>query len=80
MSLTGLGEAISNAINILSLTGHLPRIIHKFAQNSSLLLCSKVFRISSFKTLFFKKSLKPGRIIQDLVNNPDSVPLGTKYL
>ena len=29
-SLTGLGETILNAINILSLTGHLLRIIHKF--------------------------------------------------
>ncbi len=45
-------------------------MIHKFAQNPILLLCSKVFWISGFKTLFFKKSLKPGRIILDLVNDP----------
>ena len=46
-------SAISSAINILSLTGRLPRIIHKFAQNPLLLLCGKVFWISGFKTVFF---------------------------
>ena len=53
-------------------------IIHKFTK--FWVLCSKVFWIFGFKMLFFKKRLKPGRIILDLVNDPGSVPLGTKYL
>ena len=47
-------------------TAFLPCIIHKFAQNLLLLLCDKVFWIFAFKTLFFMKSLKPGRIVQNL--------------
>ena len=34
------------------------------------LLCSKVFWIFGFKTLLLQKSLKWGRVILDLVNNP----------
>jgi len=51
---------MSNATNILSLTGHLPCIIHKSAQSPLSFLCGKVFWISGFKTLFFKKNLKQG--------------------
>jgi len=68
-SLTGLWEGFRlfpNAINILSLTGHFPCIIHKFAQNPLLLWCGEVFWISGFNTLFFKKNRKPGRIVQNL--------------
>ena len=68
-SLTGLWEGYRlypNATNILSLTGHLPCMIHKFAQKRSFVLVRKTVLIFSFETLFLKKSLKPGRIIQDL--------------
>ena len=61
----GIGYVL-NAINILSLTGHLPCMIHKFAQKRSFVLVRKTVLIFSFETLFLKKSLKPGRIIQDL--------------
>ncbi len=59
-------SAISNAIDVLSLTGHLPCIIHKFSKDPLLLLCTKAFWIFTLKTLFSEKSLKLRRIIQDL--------------
>ncbi|MCK5732676.1 MAG: hypothetical protein KAI38_00710, partial [Candidatus Latescibacteria bacterium] len=61
---------ISNATNILSLTGQLPCMIHESAQNPLILWFSYVFWITNFNLRKARQKPEAGRILQDLVNDP----------